>query len=262
MLGLRALFTTLLGVFLMVACTSLPVPKVDKEVALEEAQNCWKDILEKYVDSEGRVDFYAVSKNRSCLERFVNFISKVGPQTDPAKFPTAEDKLAFYINSYNALSMYNIVDRDIPRSLSGFQKIKFFFLRKMFIGGEKMSLYSYENNIIRKLGEERVHFALNCMSVGCPVLPKVPFEGKTLLTVLEHQAKYFFSERRNLFVDDSQKKVHISEILRFYTEDFLKKKPSLIEYINQYVDKKIPTDYEVEFFPYDWTVNAQPKSAT
>lgn len=122
-----------------------------------------------------------------------------------------------------------------------------------------MSLYDYENKIIRKQGEELVHFALNCMSAGCPRLPRYPFPSENLQAELEKQANYFFSEERNLQIDNQKKLVRLSEILKFFTDDFLKKEPTLIGYVNKYVTTKIPQDYEVEFIPYDWTINAQPK---
>ncbi|MCI0400628.1 MAG: DUF547 domain-containing protein [Gammaproteobacteria bacterium] len=50
-----------------------------------------------------------------------------------------------------------------------------------------MSLYAYENDVIRKLGEPRVHFALNCVALGCPILPKKPFTGKWLDAELERE---------------------------------------------------------------------------
>ena len=155
--------------------------------------------------------------------------------------------------------MYNILDAGIPESLSGLKKVKFFYFRKFIIGGEEMSLYTYENEIIRKQGEERVHFALNCMSAGCPRLPRYPFVSDDLHSELHSQAKFFFNEPRNVEISHEKKIVRLSEILKFFTEDFLSKAPTLIMYVNKYRNDKIPENYEVEFIPYDWTVNAQPK---
>ena len=54
----------------------------------------------------------------------------------------------------------------IPETLAGVRKIGFFALGKVQVGGEAISLYDYENKVIRPLGDARIHFALNCMSVG------------------------------------------------------------------------------------------------
>ena len=120
-----------------------------------------------------------------------------------------------------------------------------------------MSLYQYENNIIRKQNEERVHVALNCMSAGCPVLPQKAFQGKTLNVELDNLAKFFFNELRNVRIDSAQKTVYLSEILSFYTEDFLAKDKTLNAYVNRFrrEENKVPLDYKVKFTPYDWTIH-------
>jgi hypothetical protein len=187
----------------------------------------------------------------------VEYVANHGPVTDPQEFLTADARLAHYLNAYNALSMYNVLDSGIPLTNAGLRKVKFFLLKKFKIDGEKMSLYTYENEIIRKQGDERVHFALNCMARSCPILPQVPFQANTLRAELQKQAKQFFSETRNLRIDKNTKTVHVSQILEFFTGDFLVKEKSLIGYINRYSQEQIPADYSVQFIPYDWTVNGQ-----
>ena len=163
--------------------------------------------------------------------------------------------LAYHLNAYNALAMYNLLDAGIPHSLGGLRKVGFFYLREVRVGGQPMSLYAYENRIIRPLGEERAHFALNCMAVGYPRLPRVPFEAVTLDADLEREATRFFTEDRNVAVDAASRTVRLSEILKFYSADFLAKAPTLVAYVNRYRREAIAQDYRVEFIPYDWTVN-------
>ena len=110
--------------------------------------------------------------------------------------------------------------------------------------------------------DERVHFALNCMSVSCPRLPQVPFDGAILDRQLDAAAREFFAEPRNLTVDPSRREIRFSKILKFYMEDFLRKAPSLADYADRWRDDKLPKDYEVRFFPYDWTINRQPGAGT
>jgi hypothetical protein len=254
----------LLLVLLTSACSSLvPVPDVPQGATGEPIQ-AWADVLAKHVDEKGRVDFEGVAKDPSKLKLYVNYVSKNGPKTTPKAFPTPDAILAHYLNSYNALSMYNILDAEIPETLSGLlRKAKFFYFKKFIIDGEEMSLYAYENDIIRKVGEERVHFALNCMSAGCPRLPRKPFTGAKLQEELQAEALRFFNEDRNVQIDKEEKEVLLSEILKFFTEDFLKKAPSLIAYANKYRDEKhqLPLDYDVDFISYDWTVNRQPATS-
>ena len=215
-------------------------------------------MLARFVDNEGRVDFRGLADNSVALNRFVNHVYRVGPASHPKLFSSSLAALAYYINAYNALAMYNVVDAGIPHSFaSWWRRFTFFYARRLQLGGQAISLYHLENDVIRPLGDERVHFALNCMAVACPRLPKTQFSAAHLNDQLEREAWRFFIESRNLVVDDKERTVRVSEILKFYTKDFLAKAPTLIAFINRYRETAIPDDYEINFIAYDWTVNAQ-----
>ncbi|WP_454753976.1 DUF547 domain-containing protein [Cupriavidus necator] len=108
-----------------------------------------------------------------------------------------------------------------------------------------MTLYTYENSVIRPLGDERVHFALNCMVRGCPQLPNEPFSAEHLDTQLDEATRRFFSEPRNLQVDLAARTVRVSSILDFYKDDFLKRNPTLNAYINRYAPVRLPQGMEI-----------------
>ena len=223
-----------------------------------EPLDAWARVLDAYVDTRGRVDFVGLAASTDELRAYVDYIATVSPRSTPDAFSTADAELAYYLNSYNALAMYNVIDTGIPRSLASFfKKFAFFYWKKFNVGGEKISLYRYENNVIRRLGDPRVHFALNCMSISCPQLPRVPFTADSVQQQLDLETRRFFAESHNLRVDHARQTVEVSEILDFYTEDFLATDPSLIAYINRYRDDQIPDSYTVEFIDYDWTVNRQ-----
>lgn len=248
----------LFAIVLVTSCSTLVrMPEGRPALNAEQAQRAWGRVLKNFVNEKGEVSFSKLAQDKRDLDDYVAYVAKVGPKTQPKQFTDKNTLLAHYLNSYNALSMYNIVDSEIPESLSGLKKVKFFYFKKFVIDGEEMSLYAYENDIIRKVGEERVHFALNCMSKGCPRLPRVPFTGKNLNKELAEQARFFFSEERNVRVDEKEKKVYLSEILDFFPKDFLNKAPSLIAYANLHRPKvkSLPETYEVDFIPYDWKVN-------
>lgn len=214
----------------------------------------WANVLSKYVDESGKIDFVGVSKDRAELDAYVAWIGRVSPANTPAAFPTKDARLAYYINAYNALALYNVLESGMPKDLNAV-KVRFFYRNKLGIGGEKMSLYDLENKIIRPIGDPRVHFALNCMVRGCPRLPREPFRADQLDLELQATAQYFLNEPRNVDVQADKQTVRFSQILQFYTEDFLKKSPGLIAYANQYRESKIPEGYKVDFIPYDWILN-------
>ncbi len=240
------------------AATLVPPPLTGEPTPLRPPVDAWARVLKTYVDEQGRVDFIGLSRNRADLDRYVSWIYDNGPANRPDMFRTPEQVLAYHINAYNALAMYNVLDSGIPETNAGFAKLRFFDQRELVVGGQLLSLRSYENEVIRKLGEPRVHFALNGMSVGGPRLPREPFTAGKLERQLDRAARQFFAEERNVRVDAKERKVYLSEILDFYAEDFLAVAPSLLAYVNRYRSPPVPEDHDLEFIPYDWTINRQP----
>lgn len=239
--------------FIGLGCSSV-VKMPEQEVDYEQAQKAWSQVLAKYVDSEGWVDFNGLQKNPESLNTYLAFVRSYGPANRPDLFGKANEALAFHINGYNALSIYGVLQAGIPESNSGFSKVNFFVLKKYQIAGTVRSLKDYEDNVIRKLGDPRIHWALNCMAVSCPKLPQIPFRGDQINQQLDQASRFFFSEKRNLRIDHDKKEVWVSEILKFFPEDFLAVSPSLVDYINKWSPEKIPLDYKVKFIPYDWTI--------
>ncbi len=253
---MKKMMLALMALVFVSACSTAPVPDVSGAKTIKP-NTAWAKVLHKYVNKKGQTDFEGLRDNPDNLHVFVEYISRVSPMNKPEMFKSENAKLAFYMNSYNALSMYNVIDSEIPETLAGARKVGFFYFKKMIIGGEKMSLYSYENDIIRKMGNEKIHFALNCMAAGCPRLPRKPFTARNIQKELNREAWRFFNEDRNVRVDHDKKIVWLSEILDFFPEDFEGKADNLIAYANKFRAKKnrLPVDYKVEFIPYDWTVN-------
>ena len=233
----------------------VPAPK-SAAAGPQDALAAWSRVLYRFVDERGKIDFSGVAANRGDLDAYVSWIAQVSPTSSPAEFSESGATLAYYVNAYNALALYNVIAAGIPPELSSI-KVRFFYRDRLLMGGAWISLYALENRLIRPLGEPRVHFALNCMVRRCPRLPRYPFDAGELDAQLDSAARLFFSEERNVRLDPGRRTVRFSEILRFYTKDFLRKAPSLIAYANLYRVEKIPLDWSVEFIPYDWTLNRQ-----
>lgn len=223
----------------------------------------WQKVLETFVDEKGRIDFHAIAKEPNDLSSFVSAIEAVSPSSSPELFPNRDAVLAYHMNAYNALAMWGVIERDIPKNFSSlFKRASFFKLRSVVIGGKKTNLYDYENKVIRPLDEPRTHFALNCMVKDCPRLLQKAYYADTLDADLQAVSQEFFSKEQHIRLDDDAKQVYLSGIMKFYTKDFTPtgKKQDLIPYVNQFSAKKVPEDYKVKFIKYDWTVNQQPTS--
>lgn len=239
-----------------------PAARSVKTPASSEAMDgsaAWARILEDNVDSHGRVDFRRLAVDSSRLARHTQWLAVHGPVSTPADFATRDAILAYRLNAYNANAMLTVLRAGASGSLGGWRRTKVFVLSPIRIDGSWTSLYRYENQVIRPLGDPRVHFALNCMVKGCPQLPREPFSAELLDAQLNLAAREFVQEQRNVSVDRPSRVVWLSSIFSFYTEDFLQKSESLIAYINQFREpgEAVPKDFTIRFFPYDWTVNRQ-----
>ena len=246
--------------FSLVLCC-LVVSGAKAESAYEQAIESWGKVLREFVDEQGRTDFKRLATQREDLDFVVSVIADFGPNSNPAFFDTQEKVLAYHINSYNVLAMHGVIEEGIPKAFNSFfKRAGFFRFRKVRLDGDTTNLYDYENKVIRKFNEPRIHFALNCMVKDCPRLPREPFREDRLETQLESAAREFFDKDTHFFRNVAKSEVWVSEILDFYTEDFAPsgKANDLIPFINHYVDDKIPPGWRVKFIDYDWTINQQP----
>lgn len=206
------------------------------------------NLLKEYV-SEGKVD-YEELKGNTQLTELVNHIASfdLSKQSD-------NQKKAFYINAYNLLVINTVVNNlpiNSPMDVPGF-----FDGVKHQIAGEKRTLDEVENKILRPTYKDsRFHFVLVCGAVGCPPIINEAYFPERLEEQMEKQA---FSAINNNFikVDDAEKKVEVSEIMSWYKEDFVAKNQTEIDYLNKYRATKIPADYKLSYFSYDWTLNKQ-----
>ncbi|MGE4615634.1 MAG: DUF547 domain-containing protein, partial [Gammaproteobacteria bacterium] len=212
----------------------------------------WARVLENYVDDAGRIDFHALSADRSDLDHFVGILAETGPGSHADLFNSSDKILAFHINAYNALAMHGVIESGIPEGFNRFfKRVRFFRFFKVKVDGVMTNLYDYENDVIRPLGDPRIHFVLNCMVRDCPRLPAKPFDASDLDSKFESATVEFFNNPRYVRVDSDRKEVWLSETLKFYTEDFVSsaRRRDLIEYVNPFVEIKIPADYRVRFTP-------------
>jgi Protein of unknown function, DUF547 len=243
-------------------CATVVAPPAAPPTNAAQAEEAWARVLDRFVDVRGAVDFQALAADRSDLDRMLRHVA----ETPLNRFAGNRERLAHMINAYNALSMANVIHSGLPETHAGvIAKLRFFVLRKQVIGGQAMSLYAVENDVIRPftraIGEPRVHFALNCSALACPVLPRQPFRAATLDADLARETLAFFARPQNLRVDDAAREVWLSELLGFYPEDFVPAHgASLVEYVNRTLGISLPLDYTLRFTPYDWTVAHQQRS--
>jgi len=255
-------------VVLAAALTALPAMSAPKF-----SYDDWNKVLGKYVNDKGRVNYAALAKDRAELDRFVAAVEKTSPKSSPEMFPAKNDKLAYYLNAYNAHVFKGVLEllaKDASTdSVWGALKTGygFFVGRDIVVGGEKTNLKKLEDKEVREaFADPRVHAALNCASLGCPRLPKVAFDPEKLDQQLDAGMTEFVSEARNVTVDDAAKTVTLSKILDWFEKDFVAYEKAhgnpggnQIDYVNRYRGAlpKVPRTHKMKFFDYDKGLNKQ-----
>lgn len=229
----------------------------------------WDRVLKASVNAIGEVD-YAKLKGNADLEGYVRAIEKISPASQAAMFPTKQHELAYYINAYNALTTWGVVQKYPVKSIgdSLLARGRFFRFTKYTIGGESISLEDLENKIIRapKYSEPRIHFAIVCASLSCPKLSRDAYTAENLEKQLEFQTRQYFAETRNLWADTASNTVYLPAILDWYKEDFqaFEKKSSpaaQLAYALRYAPPEKRKAVEalkspkIRFRDYDWSIN-------
>ncbi len=271
------------------ACTTVGPPTLDPEppTPMTFSHDDFDAFLRRMVDTEGRVDYAAAAADRADLDRYLAALAARSPDSHPEVFPHEHDRLAYWINAYNA-SAIALVLREYPiagvrdvRPLGPFSFLLpkgagFFLLRRVVLGGKSTTLYGLENVVIRRrFDEPRIHFALNCASIGCPRLPAEAFEGARLETQLARETTRFLAERRNAHARPDEREIALSSIFDWFEDDFTgwleRRHPgrgsTLEAYVRLHAGDELAreldacADCDVVFVPYDWGLNAQPAPA-
>jgi hypothetical protein len=271
LVGVLAL--VLVGGAMCASCFSTAQPRV--RLSQNEAAaltvfpfDLWDEIVRAVVNDRGEVNYVALRRDPARLDRFIAAVADAGPRRRPDLFATQGARLAFAINAYNATVFRNVINR--PPYTVNTAINNFFYFTKFVIDGQEINLKNYEDEHVREaFHDPRVHFALNCASVGCPWLPNEAFRPERIEEQLDREARRFCTQERNVRVDTAARKVVLSQIFEWYADDFRGYETShgnpngtQIHYINRWrpADAQVPTDFSIEFTPYDWTLNAQPAS--
>ena len=210
--------------------------------------SAWDKLLKKYVADNGDVDYKGFKNDSEVLNTYIDYLSTKVPSEHWSK----QEKLAYFINVYNANTVKLIIDNYPIKSIKDIQSP--WSINRIKIGDGNFSLSDIEHNILRKMNEPRIHFAINCASKSCPRLMNVAYTSENVESLLENAAKAFINnpDKNKL----SENSVQLSKNFKWYKEDFTKN-GNLIDYINQYSNLKIHKDAIISYLEYDWSLNEQ-----
>jgi uncharacterized protein DUF547 len=226
------------------------------------------NLLNKYVNGE-KVNYKELVKEKENLFRFTEQLAQISPDSHVELFQTRNEKLAYWINAYNAYILQTIVE-DYP--VESIKDINFIgvtvWLNKNMLGGEKISFKSLEDDIIReRFNDPRIHFAINCASVSCPPIINEVYLPEKLENQMESSTEKFINNENNFSVDEENKIIYISAIFDWYEDDFIDwlkkehpqiKNPVILDYIKIYYKDDIKQDwyeFDIEVNDYDWSLN-------
>ncbi|NJM80395.1 MAG: DUF547 domain-containing protein [Flavobacterium sp.] len=174
----------------------------------------YEDFLTKYVSQEGYVDYDAIYQNQVDLNTVINRFESLYTLKDWS----TNQKLSHWINVYNVYSIKLIVDNfpiNSIKDIKGSFDLQFIPFEKQYI-----SLNYIEKEILSTTLDERIHFAINCASISCPNINRIPFYADTIENQLEVAAKEFINN--TMKNDISRKEVKLSKIFDWFAADFLK----------------------------------------
>ena len=210
-------------------------------------QKDYDTLLKKYV-SGGGVRYSAWKANAADMAALEKVISAVAAE-NPSSYPRNE-KLAFYINAYNASILSEALQKYPTKSVKD-TLFTFFTAKRITVAGEKMSFNHLEKDIIRPLGEPRIHFALNCASRSCPPLRAEVYSAAKLDAQLDEQARGYVNSDRGVKVNGDTGQ--LSKIFDWYKEDF-GGDAGVSAFLKKH--RKEKSDFKtVSYQDYDWGLN-------
>ena len=203
-------------------------------------------LLKANVSETGIVNYKGFIKNKTLLE---DYIKSLG-ESLPSENWTKEDKLAYWMNAYNVMTI-DLIIRNYP--IKSIKDLKKPWDQRLWKLGDKWyNLNEIEHQILRKMDEPRIHFGINCASFSCPPLFNEAFNASKVDAQLNILAFQFINDpQRNTI---SEMNVEISEIFSWFAKDF-KKDSTLFEILNKYSVVQIDSKATKKFKKYDWSLN-------
>jgi len=228
-----------------------PIPATDF------SHRAFNEILRTHV-RDGVVDYPGIQADNQ-LPLYLAQLDRV----DPSALATRHERLAFWINVYNAFAIKGILDHYSP--VSYFGRYRYFIGRDYRVGGATINLYDLERQVlIKQVQEPLIHFAIVCASTSCPKLQPWTYEPDQLGVQLDRVAREFINDpARNRF-DRTHKVASLSMIFKWFGDDFSRAAGSVLSFITRYVSDPelahdlMQSEYRIEYLEYDWSLNGIP----
>jgi hypothetical protein len=245
-----------------------------ERTSFDSSHALWNSLLDSHVrwttdGATSKVDYTGFSRESAKLDDYLDQLSRVDASTFNAW--NQNDRQAFLINAYNAATVKLILSRypklesikDLGSLFSSPWKKDFIVLL-----GQTRSLDSIEHELLRgapDYSDPRIHFAVNCASIGCPALRPEAYLGSRLDQQLADQTLRFLGDRSRNRYDAKTDRLEVSKLFDWYAGDFDAHAGSVAAFLDQHADaleldgstreRLRKGELSIAFSDYDWKLN-------
>ena len=231
----------------------------DSEISVDHTQ--WNQLLTTYIEEKDGLNLFRygafIPADKERLNQYLIFLQSVVVTN-----LNADEQFAYWINLYNALTIKVILDhypvasiQDISYGLLSFGPWK---EQLVTVEGFELSLDDIEHEILRPIfRDNRIHYAVNCASVGCPNLQITAFTADNLDDLLEFAATQYINHPRGVTIIEDE--LIVSSIYDWYAEDFGDDDEEIVDHLLEYAEAGLAAGLsefdEIEDYEYDWSLN-------
>lgn len=235
----------------------------DPQSTVAVDHSAWDAMLKTHVKPDGDLNrvHYAAWK-RDSRDDLLAYIQHL-EQVETAKL-TRQEQYAYWVNLYNAVTVAQIIKHYPVESIRDIDISPGFFsdgpwgAELVEVGGVALSLDNIEHDILRvNWDDPRVHYAVNCASIGCPNLARAAYRGETLDEQLDAAARAYIASPRGIRFDGGR--VTASKIYSWYDEDFGGSEAGVIAHLRKHAEgetaERLAGLSAIDYYAYDWSLN-------
>ena len=282
----RLSFADILSVLIFILVAAPAIPAVELQAPFDHGHFLLTEVLTEHV-ANGLVNYRALKENQASLNQYLQEIANIDPEA--YRKWTRQQKLALWINAYNAYTIKGILDHyPIDHSWladplghypdNSIRQIKGIWDDMTWtVIGEEYTLNHMEHEIMRReLADPRIHFVLVCASKGCPHLENKAFEASDLDDRLDQAGTDYIYESRKVRIDGKNRNIQLPQIFKWFEEDFVEgtqykqlfrdyssKEAGILSWVYRYANKADREFMEnnslkIAYLYYDWALNERP----
>lgn len=233
---------------LLLTLCMLPIVQLSAQSSGFHQHSTWNTLLSRHVNSSGEVNYKGLVEDQNTLDKYLEEL-----KANPIQASwTDNQKMAYWINAYNAFTIKLIIDHYPVKSIKDIHNGNPWDVKWIKLGEQTYSLNNIENDILRReYKEPRIHFAVNCAAVSCPPLYNKAWTADNLDDLFYTRTVKFINNNKYNQINSSV--AQISKIFKWYRSDF----GNFIGFINKHSRGKIGMNTKVTYNEYNWDLNSQ-----